>query len=128
MRIKLDENLPRSLEAELSSLGHDIDTVPSEGLAGRPDPDIWVAAQRERRFLITQDLDFSDLRRFAPGTHEGILLIRLALPGRVALLRRISALFRSEPVESWRQCFVVATDGKIRVRRPGTRAGPIVTP
>jgi len=25
------------------------------------------------RFLITQDLDFSDIRRFAPGTQPGLM-------------------------------------------------------
>jgi len=73
MKIKLDENLPSSLVVDLSALGHDVDTAPAEGLAGRPDPDVWRAAQTAERFLITQDLDFSDLRAFAPGTHYGIL-------------------------------------------------------
>lgn len=76
MKVKLDENLPARLVRLLAELGHDADTVPQEGLAGRPDADIWVAAQTAARFLITQDLDFSDIRRFAPGTHQGLLLVR----------------------------------------------------
>ena len=44
MKIELDENLPSSLVADLSALGHDVDTAPAEGLAGRPDPDVWRAA------------------------------------------------------------------------------------
>jgi predicted nuclease of predicted toxin-antitoxin system len=124
VRIKLDENMPAALVNGLATLGHDVDTVPDEGLASRPDPDIWAAAQRTRRFLITQDLDFSDLRRFAPGTHHGLLLVRLAQPGRRALAERIHAIFESEEVESWRRCFVVATDRKIRVKRPSRRPLP----
>jgi hypothetical protein len=73
MKIKLDENLPTSLVADLTALGHDVDTAPTEGLAGHPDSDVWRAAQSAGRFLITQDLDFSDVRAFAPGTHHGIL-------------------------------------------------------
>jgi len=42
-------------------------------LTGRADPDVWSAAQSARRFLITQDLDFSDIRRYKPGTHAGLL-------------------------------------------------------
>jgi predicted nuclease of predicted toxin-antitoxin system len=41
------------------------------------DCEVWEAAQRDERFLITQDLDFSDVRRFVPGSHRGILLVRL---------------------------------------------------
>ncbi len=66
MKIKLDENLPESLVAELATLNHDADTVPQEGLAGHDDPDVWAAAQAAGRFLITQDLDFSDVRKSIP--------------------------------------------------------------
>jgi hypothetical protein len=33
--------------------------------------------QESQRFLVTQGLDFSDTRRFSPGMHCGILLVRL---------------------------------------------------
>lgn len=118
MKIKLDENLPASLVATLSSLHHDVHTVAEENLSGRSDRDVWEAAQREARFLITQDLDFSDLRRFAPGTHAGILLVRLRSPDRQSLSRRVREIFQTEEVISWAQCFVVVTDRKIRVVRP----------
>lgn len=67
MKIKLDENLPASLAAVLSNLSHDVHTIAQEGLSGSSDRDVWDATQRDERFLITQDLDFSDLRRFIPG-------------------------------------------------------------
>jgi predicted nuclease of predicted toxin-antitoxin system len=118
VNVKLDENLPERLVSLLSAFGHDIDTVRSEQLAGRDDFDIWTAAQSAGRFLITQDLDFSDVRRYVPGTHVGLLLVRLAKPGRDALVERISMLFATEPVETWRGCLVVATDRKVRVKRP----------
>jgi len=69
MKIKLDENLPLHLATSLEDLGHDLHTTSSESLAGRVDLDIWRAAQAESRFLITQDLDFSDIRQFTPGSH-----------------------------------------------------------
>ncbi|WP_437929069.1 DUF5615 family PIN-like protein [Sorangium sp. So ce291] len=118
MRIKLDENLPTSLVEALVQLGHDADSVQQEGLQGSPDSGVWAAAQADKRFLVTQDLDFSDLRQFAPGTHHGLLLVRLADPGRRVLKAYIECLFRTEDVERWAGCFVVATDTKIRVRRP----------
>ena len=77
MKLKLDENLPGSAAPRLAALGFDVDTVLDEGLRGQSDDTVWAAAQREQRFLVTQDLDFSDLRRFAPGTHEGVLIVRL---------------------------------------------------
>jgi predicted nuclease of predicted toxin-antitoxin system len=65
MKIKLDENLPLSLASALTNLGHEVHTLSEENLSGGKDHELWNAAQRESRFLITQDLDFSDTRRFA---------------------------------------------------------------
>ena len=120
MKIKLDENLPERLVAALTALGHDLDTVYAERLNGQVDPNVWRATQAGQRFLITQDLDFSDVRHYAPGTHAGLLLVRLARPGRNALFERIVSVFQTENVEDWKECLVVVTDRKIRVRRPPT--------
>jgi len=120
MRMKLDENLPTRLVSVLAELGHDVDTVPSERIAGQDDAVVWQAAQGGRRFLITQDLDFSDVRRYALGTHHGLLLVRLPQPGRTALFERIAMLFQVEDVESWGGCMVTATPHKVRVRRPAS--------
>lgn len=118
MKVKLDENLPIRLSTILKNLSHDVDTVTQEHLSGRSDVEIWRAAQNEGRFLITQDLDFSDVREFAPGTHFGLLLVRLRSPDRQNLLRRVRGIFQFEDVNSWAGCFVVATERKIRVIRP----------
>ena len=82
------------------------------------DNEVWQAAQAADRFLITQDLDFSDVRRFTPGTHAGLLLVRLAQPGRNALAAQVAILFATEQVDQWRGCLVVATEHKVRVKRP----------
>ncbi|MGB8889589.1 MAG: DUF5615 family PIN-like protein [Candidatus Korobacteraceae bacterium] len=121
MKIKLDENLPVRLANLLTGLGHDVHTTHEEGLEGRDDKVIWESAQKESRFLITQDLDFSDTRRFAPGSHHGILLVRLHSPSRQSLIDRVAELFHHENVRDWMTCFVVATERKIRVVKPVQR-------
>lgn len=118
MNVKLDENLPVEIAPKLKPLGHDVQTVHEEGLVGCGDTEIWEAAQREKRFLVTQDLDFSDTRRFVPGSHQGILLVRLRSPNRQGLIDRIEEVFQTEDVAGWSGCLVVATERKVRVRRP----------
>jgi predicted nuclease of predicted toxin-antitoxin system len=118
MNIKLDENMPAGLAQILADLGHNAETVVQEGMEGWTDPDIWERVQQETRFLITQDLDFSDVRRFAPGTHQGILLVRLRAPGRIALTEIVRELFRNKDVSDWPGCFIVLTERKLRIRRP----------
>lgn len=119
MKIKLDENLPVRIKAILQARGHDVDTVPEEQLSGCPDAAVWAAACTEERLLITQDLDFSDTRRFAPGRHAGVVLLRLREPGAQALLVAMERI--ADEVTGWARCFVVVTDHKIRVRRPDDR-------
>jgi predicted nuclease of predicted toxin-antitoxin system len=118
MKIKLDENIPIGLLETLCKLGHEVDSVLSEGLQGSNDDCVWSATQEAGRFLITQDLDFSDLRKFVFGSHCGILVVRLREPGRLALINRVLQVFDAEDVETLTGCFVVVTDHKIRVRRP----------
>jgi predicted nuclease of predicted toxin-antitoxin system len=118
MRFKVDENLPIKVASELRDSSHDIQTVHDEGLVGHTDADVWEAAQSERRILITQDLDFSDIRIFSPGLHHGIVVIRLRNPSRRALIARTLEVLAGEDVEGWSRCFVVVTERKVRVRRP----------
>lgn len=116
MKIKLDENLPARLKHVLVARGYETDTVNDEELTGQPDQIIWQAVQVESRFLITQDLDFSDMRKFVPGTHGGILLVRLREPSAQTLLDKVAAV--TGELAGWQGCFVVLTEHKLRVKRP----------
>jgi predicted nuclease of predicted toxin-antitoxin system len=95
MKIKLDENMPVRISAALNAMGNDVETVYSEGLSGAKDDVVWAASQGEQRLLITQDLDFSDSRRFQLSSHHGIILVRLRTPGREVLFKRIVELFKT---------------------------------
>jgi predicted nuclease of predicted toxin-antitoxin system len=121
MKIKLDENVPSDLVSLLQALGHDVHSVYDEGLVGASDERIWEAAQRESRFFITQDLDFSDIRVFGPASHHGILLIRLSSPSRANLISRIVELFETQDLSGWIACFIVANERKLRVLKPPIR-------
>jgi predicted nuclease of predicted toxin-antitoxin system len=118
MKILLDENLPLRLVSALRALGHDVEHVYSRNLSGRPDDEVRALAQHESRFLITQDRRFADKRDFAPGTHPGLLFVRLKRPGRQVLFARVLAIFETEDVESWSGCFVKLGEIALRVSRP----------
>ena len=66
MRIKLDENLGRPHVALLKRHGYEADRVFDQGLSGIEDAELWVRVKRDGQFLITLDLGFSDVRRYAP--------------------------------------------------------------
>jgi predicted nuclease of predicted toxin-antitoxin system len=115
VKIKLDENLPARLVSALVALGHEVDTVPAEGLAGFDDARVWRAAQADGRFFITQDLDFADVRRFVPGSHHGVPILRLRTPGAAALFERVTQVFATEATVRWVGRTVIASDRKVRL-------------
>lgn len=124
MKLKLDENLPISVSIRLAAIGLDTDTVLAEGLGGRSDAEVWQAAQIAERLLITQDLDFSDVRKYAPGTHHGILLVRLPDSEQWRIGDYVLGWFSTPDARTWERCFVVATINKVRVLRPPSPTVP----
>lgn len=118
MKIKIDENLPRSLAEALHALGHDAHSVYDEQLQGQSDTTVWQAVVKEERFLITQDVEFGNLQKYPLGSHFGILLLRLHSPDRERVKQLILHVFQNEPVERWRGGLVIVSEHKLRVLLP----------
>ena len=77
MRIKLDENLGDRLAEIFRQHGHDVATVPKEGLTSAADRALIETCQSERRCLVTLDLEFSNPLLFRPSAYAGIAVLRL---------------------------------------------------
>jgi len=120
VKLKLDENIPATTAPRLVALGFDADTVLDEKLGGRPHNEVWAAAQAERRFLVTQDLDFSDSRKFEPGSHAGILIARLPDAEQWRIGDYVVGWLSSPDANTWQGALIVATPTKLRVLRPPT--------
>jgi hypothetical protein len=117
VKIKLDENMPDRLVSILTELAHDVDTVRGEQLTGRADSDVWSAAQAAERFLITQDLDFRMFAAIQPAlTRPSSCAPDATRPQR--LVRARIDIVPDGETEEWTGCLVVATEQKIRIRRP----------
>jgi predicted nuclease of predicted toxin-antitoxin system len=116
--VKLDENLAQPHTDFLRQSGYDADRVTDEGLSGADDAVVWQRACAEGRFFVTLDLDFADVRRFPPGTHPGILLLRPKSRSRDAALAILERVVRNQPLQYLSGCFVVADAKRTRIRRP----------
>ncbi len=84
MKIKLDENLPHRLATLLKKFGHDVHTLHEEGLTGHADAEVWEAAQKESRFLIT--------RIWTSRTRESSLLVHTTASCSYVSARRTEEL------------------------------------
>ena len=61
----------------LASAGHDTVDVRDAGLRGATDAAIARTAAAEGRIVVAGDTDFANALRFPPGTHPGIIVLRL---------------------------------------------------
>jgi predicted nuclease of predicted toxin-antitoxin system len=116
--VKLDENLGKAHLQLLRGSGYDADNVPDERISGATDELLWSKVFADGRFLVTLDLDFSDIRRFQPGTHPGILLVRARSTSSSAVLEVLRRVLAERPLEDLRGCLAVADEGVTRVRWP----------
>ncbi len=120
VKLKLDENLPHSLVNVLRSAGHDTDSVTEEGLTGAHDQTVFASAQDAGRLLLTLDRGFGDIRRYAPGTHAGILVLRLQDESAPAVLRAIRRLIAQHDLEDLAGTIAIVEPARLRIRRGGS--------
>jgi predicted nuclease of predicted toxin-antitoxin system len=119
--VKIDENLPRQIAEMLSVRGHDAAAVPEQGWQGAPDDILWPRIQDERRWLMTADKGFADLRRHPPGSHAGVILLRSQEESRQAYLELAEIALERLELEEIAGSVVVVTSRGVRIRRaPGS--------
>lgn len=116
MKVKLDENLGRSIQRRLQSAGHDVERVTEEGLSGCTDAAVWDRANEEGRLVLTLDKGFSDLRVLTPGTHAGVLVLRPKRPGPLAVLRFLERMLVDGTFERLAGTLATADDSRTRIR------------
>lgn len=117
-RFLVDEDMPRSLARELRAAGIDAVDVRDLGLRGHADAEVFGYAVRDKRALITSDVEFGNILRFPLGGHAGIVVARFqneVLPRdmNAALLAAIALLTDGDVAGN----VVTVTPGRIRIRR-----------
>lgn len=125
-RFKVDENLPDDVAELLNGRGYDALTVVDQGWKGLPDDHLWHRIRQEDRWIVTADKEFGDVRRYPPGTHAGVLLLRSLEEGLDEYLRLATAAADHINFDDAAGAIVVAADRGVRVRRapqgsPGTQ-------
>jgi predicted nuclease of predicted toxin-antitoxin system len=103
VRFKLDEN---------------IDVRAAAVLGGALDRIVADVALAEERVLVTLDRGFGDLRAYPPGSHPGIVVLRLRRQALTAVEAALALLMRYEDLGSIGGCTVIVGPATVRVRRP----------
>jgi predicted nuclease of predicted toxin-antitoxin system len=116
LKFKVDENLPVEVAALLIEAGHDALTVPQQNMGGQADPRLATVCQVENRAILTLDLDFADIRAYAPQNYAGIIVLRLSRLDKHRVLtsvKRLIAVFDREPLAGrlW-----IVDESSVRIR------------
>lgn len=116
MRFKIDENLHSDVAELFAQSGYDVHTVVAEGLRGSDDMVVAQHCLKERRAIVTLDLDFADMRAFPPSLYAGLIVLRLGRQSRsnvMSIAARIIELLKHEPLAGrlW-----IVSDTDVRVR------------
>lgn len=102
MKIKLDENIGLRLGEPLRAAGHDVVSVAQQGMASASDRTLIEACRKERRCLVTLDLEFGNPLLFDPSKYAGIALLRLPRAGTpgtlLACMKTLALALKERPI------------------------------
>ena len=118
LRFKLDENADPRWREPLAQAGYEVSTVAEESFRGAEDEVVAEVCQKEKRCLITADLDFAQILDYPPEKYVGLIILRHPHPtlaGMARLIRQIvAALSNESPVgRLW-----IVEPGRIRIHEP----------
>lgn len=55
LKVMVDEDLPRQAVQLLREHGYDAASVVEQGMGGWKDPPLWIAVQKDERYLVTAE-------------------------------------------------------------------------
>jgi predicted nuclease of predicted toxin-antitoxin system len=87
-------------------------------MSGATDAVVAQAVVAEGRILVTFDLGFGDIRAYPPGSHPGIVVLRLARQALASVNEALLFLLSYDELTAIAGCTMIVDGATIRVRRP----------
>jgi predicted nuclease of predicted toxin-antitoxin system len=117
MRFLADMGVSLRVAEWLRSSGHDAIHLRDEGLQKLPNGEIFRKAIRERRVVLTFDLDFGEIVAAGGGTSSiSVILFRLRNTRADFVIRRLKNVLEQSTEELAQGAVVLVEDDRHRVR------------
>lgn len=119
LRFLLDANISHETAEFLNSLGYDAKTVAQFGLEKAEDIEIAEKAARDKRILVTLDLDFGEIFYFSIKEKIWVIVLKLRDQTVESVNKTLNWLFKAKILEKkkYQNTLVIVEEGKIRIRR-----------
>jgi predicted nuclease of predicted toxin-antitoxin system len=117
MRFLADMGVAQSTAQRLREAGHDVTHLADLGLGRLADREILALASREERFVVTFDLDFTDLLAAGLQHQPSVIIFRLKSQIPAAVTPRLLTLVRERPQELTDGVIAIVEDARYRLRR-----------
>jgi predicted nuclease of predicted toxin-antitoxin system len=116
MNLFADECVYKVTVDLLRSWGHNVLTAQEVGLSGKTDEEILAYAVMHERVLITIDMDFSNIRHYAPELHKGIIIAKIRPHNADAVHRVLEYLLNNIDLDRLSTSLVIVEQSKYRIR------------
>ena len=119
IKLLCDENISPLTVGYIRSLGYDVKSVVELGLKGAADEEIVSLAKRERRIIVTFDLDFGETHYFSSKEEIGIIVLRLKSQWHEEVNRALEKILKTKKLEAeeYKKSLLIITEKKYRFRK-----------
>lgn len=117
MRFLADMGVALTTVQALRAAGHEAVHLREEGLIRLPDPEIAAKAVRERRIVLTFDLDFGDILAASRGAAPSVIIFRLRNQTPAAVSPRLLRVIADCEADLASGAIIIVEDERYRVRR-----------
>ena len=113
----VDENISPLTISFIKSLGYEIITIKEAGLSSLSDEHIINYAKTNKLALITFDKHFSNILQYPPGSHYGIIRIRIHPPLINVIHNSLKNYFSSFSIGNLKGSLIIIEEKGYRVRK-----------
>ena len=117
MRFPADMGVNMRVADSLRRRGHDVVHLREAGLGRLPDAEVFDKAVRERRTVLTFDLDFGEIAAYSGGKGVSIVVFRLRNTRAPHVLERLEAVLTDCAAALEAGAVVAVEESRHRVRR-----------
>ena len=117
MRFLADMGVSATTVGALRGAGHEAVHLRDEGLIKLPDTEILAKGHRERRTVLTFDLDFGDLLAAARSISPSVILFRMRNQTPAAVTPRLFRVLGACGAELEHGVIIIVEDDGYRLRR-----------